>query len=186
MTHLHLMYKRPGHLNRSVPVHFHCLNCYSQPLQLEFTLALTETLMVICNRLWDIGCPSVKLFLLNCTDTQVLPVVSNTVWVSSLIPFPLESPARRDQMMSRTLCHLTLTITPQPPPQTTPTDPYILLEIVNLAKNIKFKTSKWTYSKTKWIAERWGYFWYFDYSSFMLHYGRHFYICPQGSLKQKH
>lgn len=145
------MYKRQGHLSRSMPVPLDCLNCYSHPFQLEFTLALTETLKVICNLLWDIDCSSVKLFPLHGTDPQVQPVWSNTVRVSSLILFPLESPVSRPQMISDSLasaalCHLTSNTTPQhlhfrhpypPPPPSTAT---YYFEKVCLTKNIKLKT----------------------------------------------
>lgn len=86
-------YKRRGPLSRGMPVPLNCLNCYSCSFQLEFTLALAETLKVICNLL----CPSGKLFPLH--STQVRPVWSNTVWLSSLTLFPLESPVSLDQMI---------------------------------------------------------------------------------------
>lgn len=74
---------RQGHGGRCLSVPVDTPN-YSHSLELGFTPVLAETLKVICNLLWGIDCPGVKLFPLCATNILVQP---------SLIKSECECPA---------------------------------------------------------------------------------------------
>lgn len=79
----HSLLDRQGHGGRCLSVPVDTPN-YSHSLELGFTPAHAETLKVICNLLWGIDCPGVKLFPLCATNILVQP---------SLIKSECECPA---------------------------------------------------------------------------------------------